>query len=330
MILKDKDGKDCVLDSAIANAIGITPQFDADGAVFFQRQLEYIKSKSYDVKYADLKAREIFPVSNEAGAGVASITYRTYDQVGDAKIINGYADDLPRADAAGKETTIQVYSVGSSYAYNIDEINASRLTGVALDQRRANASMRAVEQFINKTAFYGDSDYGLPGFFSNANIPTGSVVDQGSGTEWVNKSPDEILFDINEGASDIFDLTKMVERPNTLLLPPAQYSYIASTPRSANSDMTILAYSVANSPYLTSMDQVKPLNECAAANNPLLSEDAMVWYTLDPDKLQLEIPLEMEYLAAQVQGLEFTVPGRARLAGLNVYYPLSANILTGI
>jgi hypothetical protein len=330
MNVLDKDGKNCVLDTSIAHAIGMSPTFDADGAVFFQRQLEYIKSKSYDVKYADLPAREVFPVSNEAGAGVSSITYRTYDQVGDAKIINGYADDLPRADVAGKETTIQVYSVGSSYGYTLDEINASRLTGVALDQRRANASMRAVEQFINRVAFYGDSDYGLPGFFSNPNIPTGSVVDQGSGTEWANKSPDEILFDINDGASDIFELTKMVERPSNLWIAPAQYSYIASTPRSANSDMTILAYIVANSPYLTSMDQVKPLNECAAVNNPLLSEDAFVWYNLDPDKLQLEIPLELEYLAVQVQGLEFTVPGRARLAGLNVYYPLSANILTGI
>jgi hypothetical protein len=330
VILKDKDGKDCVLDAAIAQAIGMLPSFDANGAVFFQRELEHIKARSYDVKYADLKAREVFPVSNEAGAGVTTITYRTYDQAGSAKIINAYADDLPRADVAGKETTIPVRSVGAAYGYNIDEINASQLTGVGLDQRRANASMRSVEQKINDIAFYGDAAHGLPGFFSNPNIPTGDVVNPGSGTEWINKSPDEILFDINDGATDIFDTTKMVESGKAVLLPPQQYSYIASTPRSANSDTTILAYVVANSPYLTSMDQVKPLNECAAVNNPLLAKDAMVWYDPSPEKLELEIPLEMEFMAAQMQGLEFIIPGRARVGGVNVYYPLSANISTGI
>jgi len=317
------------LDGAISQAInnGI---LDADGAVFFQRQLEHIKSRSYDVQYAELKARMLFPVSNEGGPGITSITYRTYDQVGAAKIIQAYADDLPRADVAGKETTIPVRSVGISYGYNLDEIQASQLTGAALDQRRANAAMRSIEQKVNDTAFFGDAASNLPGLFSNPNIPTGGVVDPGSGTEWVNKTPDEILFDVNDLFADIFETTKMVERGNTLMLPPAQWSYISSTPRSANSDTTILMYLVQNSPYLSSPEDVIPVNECAAENNPELSEDAMVAYDRSPDKLQLEIPVELEMMPVQQKNLEFVVPGRNRLAGLNIYYPLSLAIATGI
>lgn len=324
-----EQGKSLTLDGAIATAMnnGI---MDADGAVFFQRQLEHIKARSYDVKYAELKARELFPVSNEGGPGISSITYRTYDMVGAAKIINAYADDLPRADVAGKETTIPVRSVGTSYGYNLDEIQASQLTGAALDQRRANAAMRSVEQVVNNVAFYGDATSNLPGLFSNPNIPTGSVVNPGAGTQWVNKTPDEILFDINDAFADIFETTNMVERGNTLLLPPAQWSYIASTPRSANSDTTILQYLVMNSPYLSSEADVIPVNECSAANNPELTEDAMVVYDRSPDKLQLEIPVELEMMPVQQKNLEFVVPGRNRLAGLNIYYPLSLNILTGI
>ena len=95
------DGKKVVLDGPIRQAME-NAYLDADGAVFFQRQLEHIKARSYDVRYAELKARTLFPVSNEGGPGVTTITYRTYDQVGAAKIINAYADDLPRADVAGK------------------------------------------------------------------------------------------------------------------------------------------------------------------------------------------------------------------------------------
>ena len=322
-------GKTITIDGAISSAIG-NGIMDADGAFFFQRQLEHIKARSYDVRYAELKARMLFPVSNEGGAGVTSITYRTYDQAGAAKIINAYADDLPRADVAGKETTIPVRSVGISFGYNLDEIQSSQLTGSSLDQRRANAARRSNEQVVNDVAFFGDASSGLPGLFSNPNIPTGAVVNPGSGTAWVNKSPDEILFDINDLFADIFETTKMVEQGNTLLLPAAQWSYIMSTPRASNSDTTIAQYVAANSPYLTSIEDIIPVNECAAANNPELTADAMVAYDRNPDKLQLEIPVELEMLPVQQKNLEFVVPGRSRLAGLNIYYPLSLAIATGI
>lgn len=327
--LTSKDGSQTYLDGAVVAAMN-QGMFDADGAVFFQRQLELIKARSYDVRYSELKARELFPVSNEGGPGITSITYRTYDQVGAAKIINAYANDLPRADVAGQETSIPVRSVGTSYAYNIDEIASSQLTGAALDQRRANAARRAVEQKVNSVAFFGDAEHGLPGLFSNPNIPTGAVVNPGSGTEWVNKTPDQILFDVNDLFSDIFETTKMVERGNTLLLPPSQWSYISSMPRSANSDTTILMYLVQNSPYLTSVTDIIPVNECDSTLNPLLASDAMVAYDRNPDKLQLEIPVELEMLPVQQKNLELVVPGRSRLAGLNIYYPLSLAIATGI
>ena len=318
------------LDGAISQAInnGI---LDADGAFFFQRQLEQIKARSYDVQYAELQARMLFPVSNEGGPGITSITYRTYDQIGAAKIIQAYADDLPRADVAGKETTIPVRSIGISYGYNLDEIQASQLTGAALDQRRANAATRSVEQKVNDVAFFGDAASGLLGLFDHPNIPTGAVVDGAAGTKtWTTKTPDEILFDVNDLFADIFETTKMVERGNTLMLPPAQWSYISSTPRSANSDTTILMYLVQNSPYLNAVTDIIPVNECSASENPELSADAMVAYDRNPDKLQLEIPVELEMMPVQQKNLEFVIPGRNRLAGLNVYYPLSLAIATGI
>lgn len=327
--VKLRDGSLEMLDAQFAHLVNIG-HMDADGAVFFQRQLEYIKAQSYDVKYAELKARMLFPVANEGGPGISVITYRTYDQVGAAKIINAYADDLPRSDVSGKETSSPVRSVGTSFGYNLDEIQASQLTGVSLDQRRANSGTRSVEQTHNSIAFFGDASSGLQGFFSNPNIPTGSVVDPGGGTQWATKTPDEILFDVNDLFADIFETTKMVERGNTLMLPPNQWSYISSTARSANSDTTILQYLAQNSPYLNSPEDVIPVNECSAADNPLYSNDLMVAYDRDPEKLTMEIPVELEWLPVQERNLEFIIPGRSRFGGIIVYYPLSAAIAEGI
>ena len=321
--------KSFVIDGAISNFIRIGV-LDVDMGFFFARQLELIKTRSYDVRYAALKARMLFPVNGEGGAGISSITYRTYDQVGVAKFINSYANDLPRADVSGKETTIPVQSIATSYGYSLDEIRASELTGASLDQRRANAAVRANEQVVNDTAFFGNAEVGLGGLFDNPNIPLGNVVDPGAGTEWVNKTPDQILFDINDLFTDIFENTLMVEQGNTLLLPPCQWSYIMSTPRSANSDTTIAQYIATNSPFLKSIDDIIAVNEFTAAQNPTLSEDAMMAYDRSPEKLELQIPLELEMLAVQQEGLEFIIPGRSRMGGLNIYYPLSLAIATGI
>lgn len=322
------DGKTLTLDGGLVAAMR-TGFLDADGAFFFSRQLEFIKAKSYDVRYADLKARSVFPVSNDGGEGVTTITYRTYDQAGSAKIINAYADDLPRSDVAGKETTIPVRSVGTSYGYNLDEIKSSQLTGASLDQRRANTSRRAIEQVINDVAFKGNTESGLPGLFTDPNIPIGAVVNPGGGTAWTTKTPEQILFDINDLLADIFETTNMVEMANTLLIPPQQWSYIMSTARSTNSDTTIAQYVANNSPFLNSVDDIIPLNECNTPFNGL-GATAMVAYDRNPDKLQLEIPVELEFMPVQQKNLEFIVPGRARLGGLNIYYPLSIAIATGI
>lgn len=301
---------------------------DADTSVFFSRELEHIKAKSYDVQYQDLFARQLFPTDNSAGAFARSITYRTYDRVGMAKIISSYAKDLPRADIAGFETTSPVRVIGLSFAYNVDEVLASKQTGRSLEQRRANAVQRGTEETFDRIAFFGDTKSNLPGFLSNPNIPSSAVVDPGAGTEWVNKTPDQILNDVNVLFGSIFTNTLQKERGNTLLLPTANWSLIASTPRSSTSDTTILQYLVMNSPYLSSEADIIAVPDLTGAGTGGI--DLMVAYDRNPDKLTMEIPLELQFLAPQEVGLEIQVPSWAKTGGVIVYYPLSIRFAEGI
>lgn len=302
---------------------------DQDTSVFFARELEHIKAKSYDVQYQDLFARQLFPTDNSAGAYARTITYRTYDRVGMAKIISSYAKDLPRADIAGFETTSPVRVIGLSFAYNVDEILASNQTGRSLEQRRANAVQRGTEESFDRIAFFGDTASNLPGFLTNPNIPTGSVVDPGSGTEWVNKTPQQILDDVNALFSSIVTNTLQKERPNTLLLPTNQWNDIVFRPRSeSNSDMTVAQFIVKNSPYIASMEDIISIPDLIGAGTA--GVDLMVAYDRNPDKLTMEIPLELQFLAPQEVGLEIQVPAWAKTGGVIVYYPLSARFAEGI
>lgn len=305
---------------------------DSGDTIFFKRELERIKAELYMVEYQELMARQLFPVDNTGGLGIKSTTIRVFDKVGMAKIIASYAADLPRADISAREINCPVVPIGTSFGFTVEEIAAARHVNRPLDSMKGDAARRAFEEKLNDIAFGIDSEgtaAGLTGLLSNTNIPTANVVNGASGfPDWDNKTPDEILFDVNDMFADMRTTTLNKERPNTLLLPIKQWNRITATPRSANSDTTILAYLVRNSPYLASEDDVISVPELGGAGTG--GVDIMIAYDRNPRKLVQDVPWELQFLPVQERGLEFVTPAIGKLGGLNFYYPLSASIREGI
>ena len=301
---------------------------DAAGGAFFEKELEYVKSKTYDIKYADLTFDKVFPTSNDTNPGATHIVFHTYDQKGVAKVVHNYAGDLPRVDIDGKETSVPVRTLGAAFAYTIDEINASRMVGKGLDRRRASAARRAIEELMNRITWLGDAKSGLVGLMTHPNIPSGNAPDPGSGTEWSNKTAAQIRDDVNLMYRTVFSTTKMVERPDTLCVPPAQYSLLTDTAMGADNDTTIAQWLVKNTAWLKSMDSIIPVNELEGAGTG--GVDVAFVMSKNEDKVQVEIPQDVFFHEAEKRSLEYVTDVTARFGGLNVYYPLSMYILEGI
>ena len=104
---------------ALAENKGLRFDSAEDASVFFARELDYIKSKSYDRIYPDFNALTKFPITHEIPEGAETMTYYSYEKVGMAKVISSYATDLPRADVDGKPSTAIIRSIGDSYGYSI-------------------------------------------------------------------------------------------------------------------------------------------------------------------------------------------------------------------
>ena len=298
---------------------------DSAETMFFQRELEQVKAKSYDVLKAPLKAFELIPVDSTTAPGARTVTYEQYDSTGIAKIISNYADDLPTADVKGKEFHSTIKAIGNSYVYSKDDIRAAQFAGKPLNQRKANAAVEAHRQLMNKLAFFGDSEYGIQGLLTNSNIPSAPVV-AGTATTltWATKTPDEILKDLNSAVSDMLDLTKGVEVPNTIVMPIAQYNHIATTARSANSDTTILEFFKGNNPNI----EVMWATELKGAFSG--GTDGFIVYNRNPDKLWMEIPMMVQMSAAQEKGLSYIVPVESKFGGVIIPYPLSVSFRRGI
>jgi len=293
---------------------------DDGESIFFAKELEHLKSKSYDIAFPELKARALIPVSSEAGPGAESITYQQYDQVGMAKIIASYADDLPRADISAKEFTSIIKSLGASYGYNLQEIRAAKMAGKSLTERKLVAARRAIMQKENAAAWFGDADAGCVGMFDNPNIISVTVPNDGTGpsTKFEDKTAAQILRDMNAMATAIHDQTKGVESADTLLLPLKQYNQVFTTQLSSGSDMTIGKFFLENSPHIKEIVWLNELKDEGGAG-----VDSMVAYKKSPDKLTLEIPSDFEQLPVQERNLEFVVNVHERFGGVIIYYPLS-------
>jgi len=301
-------------------------KLDANELLFFRRQLESVKKKTYDVKYPNLKARFFFPVDTSAGPGATSITYRQYDEVGMAKIVANYAKDFPRVTVKGKEFISPIKSLGDSYSYTIQDIRSAALANLPLKEMEARAARRGMLQTEDQIAFFGDADTGLPGFLTNVNIPSAAVAADGVAASplWSAKTPDQIARDVSEAITDIRVVTRDVESANTVIMPISAMAQLKTLRMGSDANYTIMKFLMENHPEITLWDSYHKLETAGVGNTRML-----VAYNRSPDVLTLEIPWDFEQFPEQEVGLEFEVPCHQRIGGVIVYYPLACNFVYG-
>lgn len=287
-------------------------KMDADESIFFAKQLETIVKEALMVDYPDLKGRLFVPKNSRTAPGTQTIVYHQYNQVGLAKLITAYADDLPRVDIKGQKFTAPVESIGDAFGYSLDEIDAARLAGVSLESMKMAAAREAMERKLDSLIAFGDANTGLTGFLNNANVSKANAS-----AAWSTLTPDQIVADINGRIQAIIDVTNNVEVPDTLLLPPAEYARLAQT-RMTDGNETILSFLLRTSPYLTNIDQWWRLKTAGQAGTT-----RAVFYKNSPDKLEMHVPLEFQMLAPEARNLEVVVNCRMKVGGVTVYKPLS-------
>lgn len=333
-MIKLADGSDFELNDAMLRIQNEHPvALSDDDAVFFQRQLEYIEAQSYDTLYPDLEARDAFGVDTTGGPGVQVLTFRSYDHVGSAKVINARATDLPKPSISGKEYSISVKSVGTSFDYDIDEVASAAVTGLPLETRRMMASTRGYEQYVNAAAWYGDANNGFVGFFNHPDITRATVAATagGTSTKWKDKKPSEVIADLTTAVSAMYASTLKIMRPEELWMDVEHELYLFNTPRSDQSDMSIGNWFLANNQFIKSRDKIKGLNAFKGQGDSGSDCFSVVCRSAQGMKtFRLREPLPLTWMPVQLHGLIYEVPGRGRFAGFQVMYPAAISINSGI
>lgn len=304
-------------------------RLDANETLFLQRQLESIEANLFKQKLKELKYRLHIPVSNRDNPGANTITYRLITMIGMARIIANGASDLPDASAFVQEFTAKVVSIAVKFGFSTQDLRAAAMTNMSLETIGSDAARRSVRERESGIAWNGDEQHNIQGFINHPNVPVVAAPAGAGGIPWVDKTADELIFDVGLGVTTVRDQSRGTQNADTLLLPIPQYNLIAQLPRSVNSDTTVLEFITkpGNAFGLKTVDWLPDELVNAFTGG---TEDGAIFYEKDPEVLEQRIPLEMQILPVQIKGLNFEFPVEARNGGVVVRYPLGIMFLTGI
>lgn len=310
---KDYDAQDL---QVLRGASNLQLREDAD-VIFLARQLDYVKSQTYDRQLPAMNADTLVPDDTSVPEWAESVTQYAYDMVGMAKIIANYADDLPRADVRATSRQVTVRTLGDSYGYNINELRASRATGAGLDTRKANAARRAMELKIAAIKLVGDTTFGLYGLFNNPNVPVVVMTTPG---DWTTLTGDQILTNLQTWIVSYQNQTKGTHAPTHLSLAPKAYNAASSkfiTASGGTVPVTPLQWFRANYPNIT----VENIWELAGAGAGGKDLGLMVERSAENYSHMYVMPFTQ--LPVEARNLELVTDCMARSGGVNVYYPLA-------
>jgi len=294
-------------------------KFKQDDALFIAQELNYIRARALEVEHSPLNSFRVFPQDTDVPAGAETALTIVYDSVGMAKIVADYGDDLPRAEAVATTIPSKVVTVADSYGYNYVELEHARLANVNLEARKALAARRGIDLKLNNIAWYGDAANGIVGFLGNANIANVVIPADGTGSSklFSTKTPDQIIRDMNSLINEVNVNTNGVEMPDTVLLAPAVYDILESTPKSQYSDRTILEFLRGAHPEITRWMKVGELTGAGTG-----ATDMIVAGVFRPEYVRMESPVRFDQRPVQYRNLEYVVPCVARTLGVTVNVPV--------
>ena len=294
-------------------------KFKQDDALFIAQELNYIRSRALEVEHSPLNSFRVFPQETDVPAGAETALQLVYDSVGMAKIVADYGDDLPRAEAVATTIPAKVYTVGDSYGYNYVELEHARMASVNLEARKALSARRGIDLKLNNIAWFGDAEHGIVGFINNPNIATVTIPADGTGSSalFVDKTPDQIIRDMNAIINEVSNNTNGVEMPDTVLLAPAVYDLLESTPKSQYSDRTILEFLRGAHPEVTRWMKIGELKGAGTG-----ATDMVIAGVFRPEYIRQENPVRFEQLPVQYRNLEYVVPCVSRTLGVTINVPI--------
>ncbi|EIY2678755.1 DUF2184 domain-containing protein [Raoultella planticola] len=274
----------------------------------------------------DIQLREDVSIADE----ISSFTNTTFAAAGTPNA-NGKNWISPLATAiAGINVDIEKKGFplelwGMELGWTIIELNAAAQVGRPIDTQKYDGMQLKWNMDTDEQVYIGDSAKGAKGLLNLSQVtPTNATK------TWATSTADEIRASINQVLSNAWARSAYSKVPEDLLIPPEQYSFIASTIVSSAGNQSLLTYLETNT--IAYHQNGKPLNIRPVKwmkGRGVGGTDRMVAYT--NDKKFVRFPMvPLQSVPIQYRGLYQLVTYYGKLGAVEPVYPETLSYMDGI
>lgn len=274
----------------------------------------------------DIQLREDVSIADE----ISSFTNTTFAAAGTPNA-NGKNWISPLATAiAGVNVDIEKKGFplelwGMELGWTVIELNAAAQVGRPIDTQKYDGMQLKWSMDTDEQVYIGDTSKGAKGLLNLSQVtPTNATK------TWATSTADEIRASINQVLSNAWARSAYSKVPEDLLIPPEQYSFIASTIVSSAGNQSLLTYLETNT--IAYHQNGKPLNIRPVKwmkGRGVGGTDRMVAYT--NDKKFVRFPMvPLQSVPIQYRGLYQLVTYYGKLGAVEPVYPETLNYMDGI
>lgn len=273
-------------------------------------------------------------VDTSINPGARSASYLVRDRRGQGAFRGRKSGSIPTVGTTMDKVNVPIESAGVSANFDRADARSVQMGNdqnlmTELGEVMREASERHIESFF----FFGQADLGYKGCLDYPGVPlTTAALNAGAtSTLWQDKTPDEIVFDIQTAISDVFVSTRGVHIPGKIFLPPGQFAALTSIKASQAADKSLMEYLETNNIYTKKtgnklqFEDLRYLDGAGAGGT-----DRMMIMDADPKNFWLPMPLPFEVLAPQENGFGVDLLAEYVAGSFHIKRPLSSRYVDGI
>ena len=265
-----------------------------------------------------------------------SVAYGITGGSGGSPVTAGGANGIPIVQASLDKGLFKAHTFAAALRVMFQDMQRANYIGRSLDQLLQEGVRMAYDKHQDQNVYMGIPKYGTTGLLNNPDAVETSVAASGTGssTKWADKTPRQILDDINAALTAAWAAAEYDESamPNHILLPYEQYNYITATMVTEIAAETILDYVMKNNVAAKNGGDlyIGATRWCKGAGTG--GTDRMAVYVNHERFLKVEelVPLSRIMSAPNVANVCYDTAYMANLSEVEVYYPQCILYFDGI
>lgn len=265
-----------------------------------------------------------------------NVDYGVTGGIEDGPVHAGGANGIPMVQANFDKGLFKthVFSVGMRIKWV--DMQREKLTGRSLESILRDGIRMTYDKHMDANTYVGIKRYGSTGLINNPNVVTANAAGTGAGssTKFKDKTPDQILQDINDAILAVWAEAEYDRDavPNHIIMPYEQINYLATTKVTELAEKTILQFLLDNNVAKTngSALYIGGCSWCKGAGAG--STDRMVVYLNKERYLAMDelAPLSRAMTQPNAENVCYDTAFMANISEVQMYYENIMRYVDGI